>query len=37
MATSTQVSLETYLSTVYEPDVEYVDGELRELGAYRKV
>jgi len=36
MATSTQVSLETYLCTVYEPDVDYVDGELedRNVGHY---
>jgi len=36
MATSTQVSLETYLSSVYEPDVDYVDGELedRNVGHY---
>jgi Uma2 family endonuclease len=30
MAIATQVSLETYLSSVYEPDVDYVDGELEE-------
>lgn len=30
MATSTLVSLEEYLSTCYEPDREYVDGELVE-------
>ena len=30
MATSTLVSLEEYLSTCYEPDMEYVDGELVE-------
>ncbi len=30
MATSTLVSLEEYLSTCYEPDKEYVDGELVE-------
>jgi Uma2 family endonuclease len=30
VATATQVSLETYLHTVYEPDVDYVDGELEE-------
>ena len=29
-ATGTQVSLEEYLSTVYDPDCEYVDGELIE-------
>jgi len=36
MATSTQVSLETYLCTVYEPDVDYIDGELedRNVGHY---
>jgi Uma2 family endonuclease len=30
MATSTLVPLEEYLSTCYEPDCEYVDGELVE-------
>ena len=30
MATATQVSLDLYLSSVYEPDVDYVDGELEE-------
>jgi len=30
MATSTQVSLDVYLRSVYEPDVDYVDGELEE-------
>ena len=30
MATATQVSLEAYLRTIYEPDVDYVDGELEE-------
>jgi len=29
-ATGTQVSLDEYLSTVYDPDCEYVDGELIE-------
>jgi Uma2 family endonuclease len=28
MATGTQISLDEYLSTIYEPDCEYVDGEL---------
>jgi Uma2 family endonuclease len=30
MATSTTVPLEEYLSTNYEPDCEWIDGELRE-------
>jgi Uma2 family endonuclease len=30
MATSTQVLLDVYLRSVYEPDVDYVDGELEE-------
>lgn len=30
MATTTQVPLETYLHTDYQPDREYVDGEIRE-------
>jgi hypothetical protein len=30
MATVTHVSLDTYLRTVYEPDVDYVDGELED-------
>jgi Uma2 family endonuclease len=30
MATGTQVSLDEYLSTIYDPDCEYVDGELIE-------
>jgi Uma2 family endonuclease len=30
MATTTQVSLETYLTTSYEPDVDYVDGVLED-------
>lgn len=30
MATGTQVALEEYLSTVYEPDCDYVDGELED-------
>jgi Uma2 family endonuclease len=36
MATATQVSLDLYLSSVYEPDVDYVDGELedRNVGHY---
>ncbi len=29
MATSTLISIEDYLKTVYRPDVEYIDGELR--------
>jgi hypothetical protein len=29
-ATGTMVSLDEYLSTVYDPDCEYVDGELIE-------
>ncbi len=36
MATSTQISLEEYLHTSYEPDAEYVDGEIEErnVGEY---
>ncbi len=36
MGTSTQISLETYLTTSYEPDVDYVDGVLEErnVGVY---
>jgi Uma2 family endonuclease len=36
MGTATQVSLETYLTTSYEPDVDYVDGVLenRNEGEY---
>ncbi len=36
MATTTRVSVEEYLSTVYEPDVDYLDGELEErnVGEY---
>ena len=30
MATSTQISLSEYLETSYQPDREYIDGELRE-------
>ena len=30
MATTAQVSLDEYLHTVYEPDAEYVDGEVEE-------
>jgi Uma2 family endonuclease len=30
MAATTQVALSDYLQTTYRPDVEYVDGELRE-------
>jgi Uma2 family endonuclease len=30
MGTATQVSLETYLTTSYEPDVDYVDGVLED-------
>ena len=30
MATSTQISLEEYLHPSYEPDAEYVDGEIEE-------
>ena len=30
MATTAQVSLELYLHTAYEPDAEYVDGEIEE-------
>jgi Uma2 family endonuclease len=36
MATTTHVSLETYLTTSYEPDMDYVDGVLedRNVGEY---
>ena len=36
MGTATQISLETYLTTSYEPDVDYVDGVLEErnVGEY---
>jgi len=36
MATAVQISLETYLTTSYEPDVDYVDGVLddRNVGEY---
>lgn len=36
MATGTLVSVETYLHTVYEPDCDYVDGEVieRNVGEY---
>jgi len=36
MATTAQISLETYLTTSYEPDVDYVDGVLedRNVGEY---
>src|SRR5271168_5140175 len=36
MTTTTQVSLEEYLTTSYEPDVDYLDGELEErnVGEY---
>jgi Uma2 family endonuclease len=36
MGTATQVSLDTYLTTSYEPDVDYVDGVLEErnVGEY---
>ncbi len=30
MATSLQISIETYLASSYEPDREYIDGELQE-------
>jgi Uma2 family endonuclease len=30
MATTTQIALSDYLKTSYDPDLEYVDGELRE-------
>ena len=30
MGTATQISLDTYLTTSYEPDVDYVDGVLEE-------
>jgi len=36
MTTATHVPLEEYLTTIYEPDVEYIDGELEErnVGEY---
>jgi len=36
MATSTAVPVEEYLSTTYDPDMEYVDGQLveRKVGEY---
>lgn len=36
MAASTALSIEEYLSTDYEPDMDYVDGELedRNVGEY---
>ena len=36
MATATYIPIETYLSTSYEPDMDYVDGELedRNVGEY---
>ncbi len=36
MTITTQVSVEEYLTTVYEPDVDYLDGELEErnVGEY---
>jgi Uma2 family endonuclease len=36
MAATTQVSLEVYLRSCYEPDAEYVDGEIEErpMGEY---
>ncbi len=30
MATAAQVSVETYLDTAYDPDVDYIDGEIEE-------
>jgi hypothetical protein len=30
MATSTRVPIEVYLRSSYEPDAEYVDGEIEE-------
>jgi hypothetical protein len=36
MGTATLISLDTYLTTSYEPDVDYVDGVLKErnVGEY---
>jgi hypothetical protein len=36
MGTATLISLDTYLTTSYEPDVDYVDGVLEErnVGEY---
>jgi hypothetical protein len=33
MMTTTQVSIHEYLSTVYQPDRDYVDGTLEDLNA----
>ncbi|HTD55774.1 MAG TPA: hypothetical protein VK670_10355 [Silvibacterium sp.] len=33
MATATHIPLEQYLSTEYQPDAEYVDGEVEERNA----
>ena len=33
MATATKVSVQQYLNTSYRPDVEYIDGELKEKPA----
>ena len=33
MAASTPVTIEQYLKTIYRPDVEYIDGELKEKPA----
>ena len=35
MATATQVPLSEYLHTSYEPDCEWIDGEVRERVASR--
>jgi len=36
MASSTSVSIEQYLSTVYEPEMDYVDGELEDRNVGEK-
>jgi hypothetical protein len=33
MATTTRVPVEVYLRSSYEPDAEYVDGEIEERAA----
>ncbi|MGA8594755.1 MAG: hypothetical protein WB676_08425 [Bryobacteraceae bacterium] len=35
--TTTAVSIDEYLHTVYEPDVDYVDGDLIERNAARRI
>jgi hypothetical protein len=33
MATTTAISIEEYLNSSYEPDMEYIDGRLEERNA----